>query len=143
RWRAAGQRGLWDGPGPGGVLLTAPPGGGWLLRRGGRGPAKGTARGAAGAAPFYAPLLARPGPGSGRAPPPAPSPGGPGRPARRALAGTAASAPVADVPARVVALYYRVRYGGRACGGEEEAEAGRHLDRLERALATGRGAHGR
>jgi hypothetical protein len=61
----------------------------------------------------------------------------PGELARRAegrLAGGAATAALAGVPARVVELYYRVRYGGQEAGPDELREAAAGVERLGQAL---------
>lgn len=68
-------------------------------------------------------------------PEPAQTPREFGESARRLLRSMAAAAPLADVPARVASLFYRVRFGHQPLSATEQHDLDQQLQRLDTALA--------
>jgi transglutaminase-like putative cysteine protease len=102
-------------------------------RRRGRGATRARARPIA--FPLYARLLEMLGRYRGLRPEQAQTPREFGAAAAVVLAGTDRTAALADLPGRVIELFYRVRFGGRTLEAAEGEDMRRRLDQLQEALA--------
>jgi hypothetical protein len=118
------------------VLAAAVAAAWWLARRARLRRREGWARGRGHFAPFYARLLVLLERHARLGPTPAQTPREVAETARHWLAGDARTAPLADLPAQVADLYYRVRFGRLPLTESEQADVDDRLDRLASVMAA-------